>query len=95
MSSQSQPTEDLEKFVKDKINEFTTHLETSPEFKDAVKTHLARMNIGAIVRKVCEDMVLDMATTGVKTLDYDAKTKKAYAAVVEKTLDAKPLVPVS
>ena len=87
MSEQSQSTDDLEKFVKDKINEFTTHLETSPEFKDAVKTHLAHINVGAIVRKVCEDMVLDMATTGVKTLDYDAKTKKAYAAVVEKSAE--------
>ena len=87
MSEQEVVVDDLDKFIRDKINEFTTQLKADPEWKEAVKTYLARMNIGAIVRQVCEDMVLDMATTGVRQLDYDAKTKKAYSAVIEKSAE--------
>lgn len=77
---------ELEGFVKAKVNEFTTKLEADPEWRIAVRTHLAQMNLARIVQETCDKLIREMARDGMKTLDYDGKTKKAMAAVTEQAV---------
>lgn len=77
------PDEMLEKFIKDKINEFTTRLEADPDLKLAIAAHLARVNFGAIVQHICEKKIEEMIRVQAQTISYDGKTKKAMHQVSE------------